>query len=63
VPRAERSSSSTPSSRYGAAALEFAVVVKLVRTLMIIPVSVGLAFLQAAGGRSAAASRSWCSRW
>ena len=32
---------------YGAAALEFAVVVKLVRTLMIIPVSVGLAFLQA----------------
>lgn len=32
---------------YSAAALEFAVVVKLVRMLMIIPVSVGLAFLQA----------------
>lgn len=32
---------------YGAATLEFAVVVKLVRTLMIIPVSVGLAFVHA----------------
>lgn len=35
------------ASVYGAAALKFAVVVKLVRTLMIVPVSVGLAVIDA----------------
>lgn len=44
---------------YGSAALSFAVVVKLVRTLMIIPISLGLAGLQArkeAGSQAAAAT-------
>ncbi|KRA25459.1 hypothetical protein ASD65_14295 [Microbacterium sp. Root61] len=38
------------ASMYGAAALGFAVVVKLVRTLMIVPISVGLAVVEARKG-------------
>jgi len=39
---------------YGSSALAFAVVVKLVRTLMIIPISLGLAFLTARRARTTA---------
>lgn len=47
------------AATFGGAAIGFAVVVKLVRTLMIIPVSVGLAFLQPRDDQAGLLRRPW----
>jgi len=47
------------ATTFGAGALGFAVVVKLVRTLMIVPISVGLALRQPRDGASSLLRRPW----
>lgn len=48
------------ATTFGTGALGFAVVVKLVRTLMIVPIAVGLALRQPRDGESGLLRRPWC---